>query len=173
MQSHLVVVGEYPGAQRTWLWRNVMIVCWYGTASAAAADRLAQSTDEIVATLEPSTKISYVHLITSKLKLPDGETRNSLLESTQRFASRSAISGVVVPGGGFWASAIRGFVTGIAVVAPRSLDLRIFGEMSELVLWFASEHGKRTGIRVDGDELLRILEEALVRSPKPPATSDV
>ncbi|HKP63048.1 MAG TPA: hypothetical protein VJV78_40205 [Polyangiales bacterium] len=161
------VIGEFPGAQRTWLWCNVMITCWYGTPSAAAADRLAEWTEPILASLPPSAKISYVHLITSKLKMPDAATRSSLLASTQRYASRSGVSGVVVPGGGFWASAIRSFVTGIAVLAPRELDLRIFGAIPELVPWFAGEHAKRTGVHIDGDELMRLLEEAAASCAAP------
>ena len=154
------VVAEFPGAHRVWLWRNIVVICWYGNPSAAAADRLTEMTGELLAGMAPTEKLSYVHLVTRKLTLPDAATRASLLDSTHRFADRTALSGVVVSGGGFWASAVRGFVTGIAVLAPRSLDLRVFGSSQQLVPWFTTEHAKRTGVRVDGDELLKVLEQA-------------
>jgi hypothetical protein len=156
----LAVVAEYSGTHRAWLWRNVVVICWYGNPSAAASDRLTEMTVEIHRSLEPTAKLSYLHLITRKLTLPDAATRASLLDSAHRFADRTALSGVVVSGGGFWASAVRGFVTGIAVLAPRSLDLRVFGSVEQLVPWFTTEHTKRTGVRVDGDELSIVLAQA-------------
>jgi hypothetical protein len=152
-------LGETPGANRIWLWRNVIVVCWYGHPSAASSDALAEIAEQVLANMSESAKLSYVHLVT-KLKLPDAATRAALLESTHRFADRNALAGVVVSGGGFWASAVRGFVTGIAVLAPRSLDLRIFGGTQELIPWFTTEHAKRTGVQIDGDELIRLLEQA-------------
>jgi hypothetical protein len=153
-------VGEFPGAHRVWLWRNVLVVYWYGHPSADSSDALAEITEQVLAGMGDSDKLSYVHLITQKLKLPDAATRAALLESTHRFAGRTAVAGVVVSGGGFWASAIRSFVTGIAVLAPRSLDLRIFGATQELMPWFPTEHARRTGVQIDGDALLKILEQA-------------
>ena len=116
-------------------------------------------TGEVLAGMEPGEKVSYVHLVRNKLKLPDGETRASLLESTRRFENRIVLSGVVVHEGGFWASAVRSFVTGIAVLGPRELDLRIFGGVQQLIPWFTTEHAKRTGVRIDGDALLKNLEQ--------------
>jgi hypothetical protein len=117
-------------------------------------------TDEVLAGMPANQKLSYVHLVTTKLALPDADTRAMLLDSTHRYATRTAISGVVVTGGGFWASAIRGFITGISVLAPRSLDLRIFAATDELVPWFPIEHAKRTGIQLDRNELLKVLAQA-------------
>jgi hypothetical protein len=99
-------------------------------------------------------------LVTTKLTLPDADTRAVLLDSTHRYANRSGVAGVVVSGGGFWASAIRGFTTGISVLAPRSLDLRIVGATEDLIPWFPIEHEKRTGIHLDRSEFLRILAQA-------------
>lgn len=156
----LALVAEFSGAHCAWQWRNVVVIGWYGNPSAAASDRLTEMTAELLERMAPTEKLSYVHLVTRKLTLPDAATRASLLDSSHRFATRTALSGVVVSGGGFWASAVRGFVTGIAVLAPRSLDLRVFGSVQQLLPWFTTEHTKRTGVRVDADELLNVLEQA-------------
>jgi hypothetical protein len=158
--DELVVVGEFPGVLRVRLWRNVVIASWYGDPSAHATVRLAALTGEILGRMDPSTKVSYVHLVTRKLRLPDAATRTAFTESTNKFASRSALAAVVVSGGGFWASAIRGFVTSIAVLAPRSLDVRIYGAIDDLVPWFPTEHVRRTGVELDVQVLLRNLTHA-------------
>ena len=156
----MTVLGEHPGTYRISVCQNVMIAYWFGRGSEAAVLRMNELTDQLLATLAADTRISYIHLVTNKLELPDAATRSAFIESTKRYADRSAVSGVVVSGSGFWASAIRGFVTGIAVLAPRSFDLRIFATAAELVAWFPAEHARRTGVQLDPDALLRHLEHA-------------
>jgi hypothetical protein len=105
-------------------------------------------------------KLSYVHLVPNRLELPDPAARSALLDLTRDYGARTACVAVVVGGMGFWASAIRGFVTGIRVVAPRSIEFRMHAEIAELVEWFPDEHQRRTGVRLEPSELLRQLEHA-------------
>ena len=158
--DEIVVVGEFPGVLRVCLWHNVIVACWYGDPSAQASNRLTAITQHILESRNAPDKVSYVHLVTGKLKLPDAATRAAFVESTNKYAHRTALSAVVVSGAGFWASAIRGFVTGIGMVAPRSLELRLYGTIEALVPWFPNEHARRTGVALDPELLLQNLARA-------------
>jgi hypothetical protein len=113
--------------------------------------------DQLFASLT-ATKLSYVHLVPNKLELPDAATRTAFIELAHNYGSRTACVAVVVGGVGFWASAIRGFVTGIRVIAPRSTDFRMHAEISELLEWFPEEHARRSGVQLESSDLLRKLE---------------
>lgn len=152
-----MVVGQVPGVHQVWAWRNVVVVRWIGRPSGEAAAMLGPISDQLFARLT-ATKLSYVHLVPNKLELPDAESRTAFIELTQNYGSRTACVAVVVGGVGFWASAVRGFVTGIRVIAPRTMDFRLHAEISELLEWFPEEHARRSGEQLEPSELLRKLE---------------
>jgi hypothetical protein len=156
--SSIAVVGAFPTVYRVWLWRNVMIVSWFGRpASAQAVHQLGAITGQVLERLGPG-KLSYVHMIPNGLDLPDSETRSAFLKITRVHASHTACVAVVVAGSGFWASAMRSFVTGFRILAPRLFDLRIHATLAELLAWFPEEHARITGVQLDGDELVRQLQ---------------
>jgi hypothetical protein len=66
---------------------------------------------------------------------------------------------VIVSGSGFWASAVRGIVTSVQVVAPHSIDLRVHANSAELLSWFPREHELQTGVAIQAAELQRELEQ--------------
>jgi hypothetical protein len=158
--SSIAVVGEFPTVFRVWLWRNVEIVSWFGRpGSAQAVQRLGAITGEVLERLGPG-KLSFVHILPNGLDLPDAPTRAALLTIARLYASQTACIAVVVAGTGFWASAMRSFVTGFRMLAPRVFDLRIHGTIAELLPWFPEEHARATGVQIDGDELVRQLQYA-------------
>jgi hypothetical protein len=165
--SSIAVVGEFPTVYRTWLWRNVIIASWFGhPASAPAVLHLATITEQVLERLGPG-RVSYVHLVPSGLALPDAQTRAAFLEITHKHAANTACVAVVIAGSGFWASAMRSFVTGFRMLAPRLFALRISAAVPELLPWFPEEHARFTGVQLDGDELVRQVEYALARGSSP------
>jgi hypothetical protein len=153
----ITVVGESPGVHRVWLWQNVFAIAWYGKPSAEAARQLGPIAEQVYARASYE-KFSYVHLVANKLELPDPATRTALLDLTHGHSHRTACVAVIVSGAGFWASAIRSFVTGIRVLAPRGFDLRMHAALSELGDWLPEEHARKTGVTLEPSELIRQLE---------------
>ena len=156
-EDSITVVGEAPGVHRVWLWQNVFVISWYGKSSAESARALGPITDRIY-TQVSYEKFSYVHLIANKLELPDAATRTALLDLTHEHGPRTACVAVIVSGTGFWASAIRSFVTGIRVLAPRGFDLRMHAAIPELGEWLPEEHERKTGVKLEPSELIRQIE---------------
>ncbi|HKU39347.1 MAG TPA: hypothetical protein VJR89_14395 [Polyangiales bacterium] len=131
--------------------------------TAPAVRELGTITGQLLNALGGSTKVSYIHLIPFSLRLPDSEARAALQEITRDYGQHTACVGVVVSGSGFWASAVRGIVTGVQVIAPKSIDLRIHAQSSELLGWFPREHQLQTGVAIQGTELLRMIESTTAR----------
>lgn len=142
------------------LWRNVTIVAWLGKPTGAATRELGTITKRALNELGTGTKVSNVHLIPISLRLPDAEARAGLHEVTQHYGQYTACVGVIVSGSGFWASAVRGVVTGVQVIAPRSFEMRIHTNSTELLDWLPREHERRTGVAIEGAELQRQIEQA-------------
>jgi hypothetical protein len=72
-----------------------------------------------------------------------------------------ACVGVVIDGPAFWTSAIRGLVTSVRLVSPRTFDLRIHAHPEELLTWFPPmEHARRTGTTLHPLGFRQCLEQA-------------
>lgn len=153
------LVSESPGVNRIWVWRNVVVIHWTGKGSAEDARKLGPLGQEIRARLR-TQKLSYIHIVQNNLPMPDADTRDVLLQLSREHADETASVAVVIEGGGFWASAIRGFVTGIRVLAPREINIRMHAAIAELVPTFPEDHARLTNIELDPIELVRQVEHA-------------
>jgi len=153
------LVSESPGVNQIWLWRNVVVVTWKGKATAEVARKLGPLSREILPRTR-APKLSYIHVVPNNLVMPDADTRDVLLELSREHVHETACVAAIIEGGGFWASAIRGFITGIRVLAPRELNLRMHKVVAELLPWFPEEHARLTGVELDPEELLRQVEHA-------------
>ncbi|HKP60963.1 MAG TPA: hypothetical protein VJV78_29740 [Polyangiales bacterium] len=141
-------------------WRNIALVAWQGRPTGPATRQLASITDHLLGQLDAGTKLSYIHLVPVGLGLPDADGRAALHEITQKHGQNTACVGVVVSGGGFWASAVRGIVTSVQVIAPRSVEMRIHAKSVELFSWFPKEHEQRTGVSIPWSELTEPIDQA-------------
>jgi hypothetical protein len=151
------LVSESPGINQVWLWRNIMFVAWQGQAEAELVRKLGPLTRELLPRTR-AQKLSYIHLVRNSLALPDAETRDALLDLSREYVHQTACVAAIIEGGGFWASAIRGFITGIRVLAPRELSVRMHKSTTELLAWFPEEHARLTGVEIDPSELIRQVE---------------
>lgn len=153
------LVGESPGINRTWAWRNVMLVIWIDKPSPEVVDKLGPIAEEIQSRTR-AQKLSHIHIAESSLSMPDAETREAFLNLAHKYASNTACVAAIVEGSGFWASAIRGFITGILVLAPRELNIRMHKQANELLAWFPEAHARLTGTPIDGQDLLQQINHA-------------
>ena len=161
----IVVIAELPGVHRIWAFHNLVVVVWTGKPTGDAASMIARVSDRLLAR-GPATKLSYLHFVPNKLELPDAAARAGFVDLAHSQGARTGCVALILDGAGFWASAIRGFVTSIRVIAPRTIDLRIHSEMSELLEWFPEEHAQRTGVQLESAELLRQLEHVRRNTPQ-------
>jgi hypothetical protein len=76
--------------------------------------------DEIMKTLcSHGTKFSSVQLVVKKAPLPAAEVRAAYEDLLRRYAERIACAALLIEGDGFWASAVRAFLTGVQMVERR------------------------------------------------------
>ena len=84
------------------------------------------------------------------------------VELLKERSSRVARVAVVLLGQGFWASAIQSTVTGLQLVAPRSLmKVRIFENLDEAADWLPPDHAAFTGVTLDPADLRTVLRDAV------------
>ena len=151
------MVGGTPDVNQVWLWRNVLVVSWSGKATPEAARSLGPLVEKLMPRVA-AEQLSFIHMVPNNLPMPEADTRDALLELSRTYTQLTACVAVIIAGGGFWASAIRGFVTGIRVIAPREFDLRMHKSIAELLTWFPDEHARRTSVQLDPNELIAQLE---------------
>jgi hypothetical protein len=156
--SELRLLDELPGRVAIFALKNITIVVWGEVADLESVDRLARVGQERIRAYPRG--LSDVHVIGRQLGLPDSLTRTRLLEESRQATSHLAAVAVVVGGSGFWASAIRGLVTGMHVLLAGKFELRLFAESEDLPDWLTRVHAQKTGIGVTPDELRDALREA-------------
>lgn len=160
------LLAEHPGVVIVRGWRNLAIVVWTAQANGPAAELVNQTMNR------PDTRgsrQSYVHVIHNKLPLPDGAARRSFMNLMRDRGRELACVGVVVLGGGFWASAMRNAVIGMRVLAPSNFDFNVFGSCEEVVDWLPAAHERQTGVAVPASALSQWLNTA--REALPPTGS--
>jgi hypothetical protein len=155
-ESTLEVLGEAPGVFRSTMFDQIAITVWLGRLDAKSASVLAQVTRDTMKRLG-NQRASSIHMINPRVKLPDADARSALVEIMQESGASVACVAIIVEGSGFWASALRGFITSVRVLGPRSYNLHEHGSIAEVVKWLPAEHFKHTGKHVDAGVLERNL----------------
>lgn len=157
MTETLRVLDQEPGQFAFLAWKNITIVVWTGLPDAAAVRRLAAVGET---RMREHSVLSDVHLVTGHIGLPDAETRTALVSESRRATGNLAAVGVVLGGSGFWASAIRGFVTSVHVLLSAPFEFKIVSQVDELVQWLPDVHARRSGVQVSAEELRCVLRSA-------------
>jgi hypothetical protein len=147
----LAFVGEVAGQFRCWQWKNVAFFCWFDGPSASGA----RVYSTLFANMAKSStaKVSTVSVVAGRFSLPDAETRSEMAALASTHAGRIGCVSIIVPGTGFWVSAVRGFATGVLVLGPRTYDLHVDRTAEQVTEWFPKAHHKQTGTAVDPTEL--------------------
>jgi hypothetical protein len=152
----VTVSAQVPGHFVFGSWKNVLITYWQHQANGAAVKQLVGVCDELVKA-HPGG-VSIIHLVREGAGLPDAAAREGLARMGDRFAHETACLVVVLMGAGFWASALQSVLTGIRLIAPpRPSLMRFARDLKELESWFAQEHLRRSGVRVEPAKLTAML----------------
>jgi hypothetical protein len=148
LSDELTIMGSFPDAYQVALWQNISVTAWFGRATLPAAQELSRIVAR-TALLTTGQRVSVIYLVAEEFGLPDSDVRDVLLNIMKDNAHLVGCIAVILGGTGFWVSAMRGVVTGLRVVAPSALDVRVHGKAEELLGWFPAEHLKRTGVQLD------------------------
>jgi hypothetical protein len=163
--DELRLLDEDPGRFAFFAWRNLTICVWLATPTARDIPRLVAMGNTRAA--DSTLKLSDLHLVTRSVGLPDADARNTLLEASRGGAPHLAAVGVWMGGSGFWASAVRSFVTGLSVLVRGPFELGVFAEVSALATWLPEIHAARTGVTITASELHQVLLRAQQRAERP------
>ena len=104
--------------------------------------------------------ISNIHIIAAGLPLANTDAREALAALMKTHDGRLACAGTVLDGTGFWASATRGVIMSLQLLAPSSFAMRTCASDAELVSWIVKPHAQRTGVTLDP----QALEHAMARA---------
>jgi hypothetical protein len=137
-------------------WKNVLVAVWQSQGTVLAVDRMLAA---IAAMPRIAEKRSDIYVIAAGASLPEARVRDHFIDVMKASSDALAAVAVVVGGTGFWASAIRSFVTGLHWVAPRSFDFRLHGSIEDVATWLPPVHEHLSGVRLDPHRLRRVLEE--------------
>jgi hypothetical protein len=144
-------------------WQNVLIAIWTTQGTGPLADKLGE-------VARPFSKshpegFSSVHVIGKSPPLPTSEARDKLIALMGDFSGNVACIGTVLEGSGFWASAVRSFIVGMRLLAPRTFEMQIYARLAELTTWMVGPHAARTGVELDPVQLERVLAKLRARLP--------
>lgn len=140
-------------------WHSVLVGVW---AIPSTLEIVAEQNKIMEQLSAQGRKLSTIHLVIKRAPLPGPDVRSSYQALTRRFSESLACSAILLEGDGFWASAVRAFLTGVEMVARR-VSSKTFGEIRPLVEWVASVHGAETGERINPEALRAVLEGILAR----------
>ena len=144
------------------LWHNVMIVVWSTRATlsmVAELDKLIQSALAVAT----NGKVSAINVAMNGSPLPEPDVRLAFDEITRRYGSHIVASYLVVGAGGFWASALRSFVTGLQLVRDRKLRVHVATSLDEVAGLLPAVH-LETGVRIEEAALRRVLQALTARA---------
>ena len=158
------VIEIDPGTCCAGAWGNVSLTHWFSRGTVSAVECVARVGSDLRAQYPMGT--SAVHLIREGAGLPPPEVREGLVKLMNEKVERRGCVGIVVGGTGFWASAIRGLVTGLRSASSREYPLKLAGSIDELVSWLPEPHYKRTTVALDPAELARALRAASEWQPQ-------
>ena len=136
-------------------WKNVFVTNWLLEATIPAIDRMLAA---LAAMPRIAAKRSDIYVIAEGARLPEAAVRSYFIDAIKHSEHELACVAVVVEGSGFWASAVRSFVTGLHWLAPRSFDFRLHSSTDEVLERFPAVHEQLTGVRLDPYRLQRILD---------------
>jgi hypothetical protein len=153
-----VVLDSEPGAFVFGAWKNVLVIVWKSQATASSVARFSKAIDVMAASL-PGCR-SNIHLIQEGAALPTPGARAGFVSLMRRNKDSLACVAIVIAGTGFWSGALRGAMTGLRLVSPRSFDFRVAGSSEDVARWLPAAHEKKTGISLDPQRLVAVLAMA-------------
>jgi hypothetical protein len=155
----LEILDSELGAFAFFSWQNLIIAVWRAQPTHAAVGRLAARGQSVT---ERYPRHSAIHIVHNGTGIPAAEARAAFVELMKGRGPKLACVAAVLLGHGFWASALQGAITGMHMLAPHSLPLRICDSIEAAADWLPQEHFALTGIAINPGALQSALTQAMV-----------
>ena len=154
----LVALDFTPGVFWFGAWRNLTIGVWSGDASVDVIRRIDATNPE--RTQAHPEGISTVHIVTPTANPPDAATRAALNDMHARWGHTVGCAVVVIEHGGLAGAAVRGAVTGMAMLAPKRYRLKVFDTIAPVTSWLVEQHARSTGVQLNPQDVIAVLRRA-------------
>lgn len=154
--SEVVILDAVPGAFHFGSCNNIMFAAWEAPADAISVSRL-DALGKDFQRAHPGKRQSGIHIVREGVGLPTPEGRAGLMKMMKADSDHFGAIAVVICGSGFVASAVRSFLAGLRLLAPRTFEFRLHAKTSEILKWFPAAHFSRTGEQVDAPRLGRMI----------------
>lgn len=148
--------GGVPGVFTSFVWQNLAVTVWCSAPNMESLAAFGQRSRAFCAA-HPEGFSSVHVMIPGGTAMPTSEVRAELSRIINESAPHVAAGAALIAGDGFWASALRGLVTALTLLMPRSLAPRIYAQQEPLADWLAPLHSERTGVQVQASEVLQVL----------------
>lgn len=152
----LLETGAFPGIYTSYAWKNLIVTLWYAAATPESLPVFERGCKRVCA--EHPEGFSSVHLmVPGGTQMPSAQVRAELARILRDCVPQVAAASIVIPGTGFWASALRSMVTALTLLLPREFELKICGELGEVAQWLAPRHTAATPVSLEPAEILQAL----------------
>jgi len=146
-----------PGRCHFSVYRNVAIGVWLAQADREAAEMA------LAVAKEMAKRFSGMH--SSAAFLVDGipgPLPEAMPALTKLWAKRPdlACTGMVIEGGGFWASGLRSMINNTRREGGGEVPVKIGNAIADVADWLSTENARRTGVIIEPDELAQALSYA-------------
>lgn len=141
---------------------NIGFVYWGAQATVGSVRKMGAMSARLI---QDHATISIVQVIPDDAPLPTDDAKELLLRMTEAGGSSIACLAYVMSGDGFWASAMRSYLTNVHWVRHRPFVPRVVATLEEVAAWMPALHLERTGVRVSEAQLLSSLTECM--GPRP------
>jgi len=129
---------------------DISIVVWATQATAELANQFASLTAD-VARAHP--RMSTVQILAPGAAVPTPEAREIINGLIVQYAPRLVGCAALLEGSGFWASAMRSFLTSLQLFRPGGFTTKICSSQQEAATWLAPLHSAETGVSVSPTQL--------------------
>jgi hypothetical protein len=140
------LVCRVDGEFTMYAWLYIVVVAWEGPATVSGMRHFVRAI-ELPRTVE--TPFSVVHLLQGRTGLPSAEVRAEFERLSKGHAQAIVCAAILDHRQGFVAGAVKAVLTGVSLIARARVELRMFGDLEELISWLARKHESRTGVQVD------------------------
>lgn len=152
-------LASRDGQYSCWLYRNVAINLWLAEPTLTGVAAITALTAERQS--ECPEGVASVHWLVPGVTLPSAKVRAALSDVLVRFPGHVTSVSVVFETEGFFASAMRSAVTGIGLLSPKSIPMRVFGSLHDFARWLPDIHVRATGVQLTSSELTDAFHEVL------------
>ena len=155
--SEVVIVDAVPGVFQFGTWNDIMFAAWEAPADAISVPRLDALAKDFQKA-HPGKRQSGIHILREGVGLPTPAGRAGLMKMMKTESDHFGAIAVVICGSGFVASAVRSFLAGLRLLAPRTFEFRLHARTSEVLKWFPAAHFSRTGEQIDPARFGRVIQ---------------